>query len=324
MMYPKDIKCILDEAVIGQNDAKRTISNAIYTHILRCNNPDVPMPKTNILMAGPTGCGKTLIAKTLADALNVPIAIADATSLTQAGYVGEDVENCLLRLIQAADGNVAAAESGIVFIDEIDKLGRKSESPSITRDVSGEGVQQALLKIIEGSVVNVPASGGRKRPDGADYIPIDTSNILFICAGAFEGIDYSKELNPDDFIKFGMMPELLGRLNSIVQLHDLSESDYYKVLTSAKGNILSKYQNLFEYSSIIVEITDGGLKEICKQAKNRHLGVRGLHSILETLFADTLYDADKNAGSRFTFDTRKVEQILQIDPSPLIDPFSII
>jgi ATP-dependent Clp protease ATP-binding subunit ClpX len=218
MKTPKEIYKELCDEVIGQDEAKKILATAIYAHYMRCSFLDFNIEKSNILMVGPTGTGKTLFAKTLAKCMKLPIAIADATSLTQAGYVGEDVENCLLRLIQTCGGNVELAEKGILFIDEIDKIGRKSESASITRDVSGEGVQQALLKLIEGSIVNVPANGGRKRPDGVNYIPIDTSNILFICGGAFEGLGNKKNVSTEDLTKFGMMPELIGRLPVLAKL----------------------------------------------------------------------------------------------------------
>lgn len=313
-MYPKDIVDLMDMSVIGQSDAKSIISNAIYTHLIRCENRNVvSLPKTNILMVGPTGTGKTHIAKTLAKELNLPIAIADATSLTQAGYVGEDVENCLLRLIQAADGNVYLAEQGIIFIDEIDKIGRKQESPSITRDVGGEGVQQALLKIIEGSVVNVPASGGRKRPDGVDYIPIDTSNILFICAGAFEGIDYNN-VTQSELVKFGMMPELLGRLPAIAKLNSITKQDMYRILSYAKDNILEQWINLFNLHNIVITVTDEAKQIISEYAATKNIGARALVTVLEEVFRDLLqniHDLDSEilVDDKFILNTFNVSKL---------------
>lgn len=290
---PKEIYDILDKNVIGQHEAKKIMSVAICNHYKRCQNLELGIEKSNILMVGPTGVGKTLIAKTLAKELKLPIAIADATSLTQAGYVGEDVENCLLRLIQAADGDVKLAEKGILFIDEIDKIGRKSESPSITRDVSGEGVQQALLKIIEGSVVNVPANGGRKRPDGSEYIPIDTSNILFICSGAFEGM---QSINTDSLIKFGMMPELLGRLPIRAQLYDLTEEELFKVLYLPKNSIVNQYIKLFKIDGHNLKLSTGALLDIAQYANKHNLGARGLRSIMEQVLLDSMFNfSDDNS-----------------------------
>lgn len=278
---PRYIYDELNKYVIGQDEAKKILSVSVYDHILRCNNPDVFIEKSNVLIVGPTGTGKTLLAKSLAKIANLPIAIADATSLTQAGYVGEDVENCLLRLIQAADNDVKLAEKGILFIDEIDKIGRKGESASITRDVSGEGVQQALLKMIEGSVVNVPASGGRKRPDGVGYIPIDTSNILFICSGAFEGLDYEDKISDSDLTKFGMMPELLGRLPVIAQMNELTLDDYIRILNGTEDSICNQMCRLFALSGCELKWSNSAINYMAEEAIRRDIGARGLRQIVE-------------------------------------------
>ena len=336
LLKPEEIKAFLDEYVIGQDEAKKVLSVAVYNHYKRImaeKDMGVELAKSNILMLGPTGCGKTLLAQSLAKVLNVPFAIADATALTEAGYVGEDVENILLKIIQADDGDIERAEYGIIYIDEIDKITRKSENPSITRDVSGEGVQQALLKIIEGTVASVPPQGGRKHPH-QELIQIDTTNILFICGGAFEGIDkiiekridrksigFNAEVGqkrdynidhllqqvlPQDLVKFGLIPELVGRVPVTVSLNMLDKDALIDILTKPKNALVKQYQKLLEIDGVELEFDEGALQEIAEISLKRKTGARGLRAIMENVMMDIMYQAPSDETLKSCMITRDV------------------